>query len=133
VTGSTLRQTLFALFIALGALQCKAQDVQTENIPDQILPLVGQGHFAALYNLDGSLNPFYLRGDFDVDGKTDYAVRIKSRAGKGSGIAIWLSSKRQFLVLGAGVPFKVSGSVISNLDFSGHLAGLWEASSCPRG
>jgi len=101
----------------LGALFCKAQEVQTENIPDEILRVVGQGRFADRYNLDASMNPFYLRGDFDGDGKTDYAVRIKSKTGKGSGIAIWLSSKREFVVLGAGVPFKVSGSIVSNLDF----------------
>jgi hypothetical protein len=117
VRASKLFRTLSAIFLALSVLQAKPQDVLTENIPDEILPIIGQGHFADSYNLDGSLNPFYLRGDFDGDGKTDYAVRIKSRAGRVAGIAIWLSSKREFVVLGAGAPFKVSGSVVSNLDF----------------
>src|SRR5579871_3265334 len=94
-----------------------AQEVEVENIPNEILEAVELGQFAQSYTLDGSINPFYLRGDFDGDGKSDYAVRIKSKAIHASGIAIWLSSLRRFVILGAGTAFKVSGSVVSNLDF----------------
>lgn len=105
------------LSLLLAAPASSAQEVQTENIPNEILMQVEQGHFASAYSLDGSINPFYLRGDFDGDGRPDYALRITSKAGSGSGIAVWLSSLHKFVILGAGVPFKVSGTTVTNLDF----------------
>jgi hypothetical protein len=48
------------------------------------------------------LNPFYLRGDFDADGKVDYASMIKNRIHGKCGIAICLSSKKQVFIIGAG-------------------------------
>jgi hypothetical protein len=107
---------LLALFVS-SAICGSAQQVEVENIPDEILALVQLGPFAAAYSLDGSLNPFYLRGDFDGDGQADYAFRIKSKSGNNSGIAVWLSSQKKLIVLGAGTPFRVSGSLTSNLDF----------------
>ena len=62
------------------------------------------------------MNPFYLRGDFDGDGKADYAIRIKSNGHGEVGIAVWLSSQKKMVVLGAGVPFKISREA-TNLDF----------------
>jgi hypothetical protein len=105
------------LLLALTVSRCSAQEVEVENIPNEILEAVEIGQFAQSYGLDGSLNPFYLRGDFDGDGKADYAIRIKSKGDGASGIAIWLSSQHKFVILGAGVPFKVSSSTTSNLDF----------------
>jgi hypothetical protein len=106
-----------ALVLVLCSLWGWAQEVEVENVPDDILKSVELGQFAQSYTLDGSMNPFYLRGDFDGDGKSDYAVRIKSKVTSESGIAIWLSSLHRFVFLGAGTPFKVSGSSASNLDF----------------
>ena len=105
------------LYLLLMTPACCAQQVQAENIPNEILMQVEQGHFASLYALDGSINPFYLRADFDGDGRPDYALRIKSKAGSDSGIAVWLSSLHKFIVLGAGVPFRVSGTTVTSLDF----------------
>jgi len=106
-----------ALLFVFCSSRSWAQEVEVENVPNEIVEAVELGQFAQSYTLDGSLNPFYLRGDFDNDGKIDYAVRIKSKANNTSGIAIWLSSLHKFVVLGAGTPFKVSGLAVSNLDF----------------
>jgi hypothetical protein len=105
--------SLFALSSAI----CSAQQINPENIPDGLLKIIKQGSFARTYDLDGSVNPFYLRGDFDGDGKADYAFRIKSKSENASGIAIWLSTKRKMVILGAGIPFTVAGSSVSNLNF----------------
>jgi hypothetical protein len=85
------------------------QEIDEENIPNEILQTVGLGPFAESYSIDGSMNPFYLRGDFDGDGKADYAIRIKSKGRGEDGIAIWLSSQKKMIVLGAGVPFSING------------------------
>lgn len=108
---------LLTLLTVFCPFQLRPQEVEAENIPNEILEAVELGQFAETYVIDTSLNPFYLRGDFDGDGKIDYALRIKSKANNSSGIAIWLSSVRKFTVLGSGTPFKVANSQVSNLDF----------------
>ena len=104
-------------FLAFSSAICSAQQVNPENIPNGLLKIIEQGSFARTYDLDGSINPFYLRGDFDGDSKADYAFRIKSKAENTSGIAIWLSRQRKMVILGAGVPFRVAGTPVSNLSF----------------
>jgi hypothetical protein len=92
------------------------QEIDEENIPGEIVQTVGLGPFAESYSIDGSVNPFYLRGDFDGDGKADYALRVKSKNRGEVGIAIWLSSQKKMIVLGAGVPFSVTEKT-TNLNF----------------
>jgi len=49
------------------------------------------------------MNPYYLHGDFDGDGKLDTAILVKeSQTGK-LGILIFHSGTRKFFLLGAGV------------------------------
>ncbi len=103
--------------LTLGRTISRAQEVDYENVPDELREAIGSGRFSEMYGLDGSINPFYLRGDFDGDGKPDYALRIKSTSTHSIGIAVWLSSLHRFVILGAGIPFKFSGSTATNLDF----------------
>src|ERR1039457_1165570 len=53
--------------------------------------------------IDFRLNPFYLRADFDGDGKPDYAVLVKK--GKERGIVVCRAATPKGTLLGAGVPF----------------------------
>jgi hypothetical protein len=112
-----IKASVFALAFLCLPLTAPAQEIETENVPAEILEPVEQGQFARSYVLDGSINPFYLRGDFDGDGRPDYAVRIKAKAGPDAGIAIWLSSLHKFTIIGAGVRFKVSGTTVTSLEF----------------
>jgi hypothetical protein len=57
----------------------------------------------ARLEIDRRLNPFYLRGDFDGDGRRDYAVLV--RRGTSRGIAICLASSPKAMTLGAGSAF----------------------------
>lgn len=36
-------------------------------------------HFLEHYTLSDAINPFYLRGDFDGDGKIDYAILVTAK------------------------------------------------------
>jgi hypothetical protein len=97
-----------------------AQDIPEnilENIPEELTETLLSGAFAQRYVIDTSINPFYLRGDFDGDAKPDYAVRVRSRKSQEVGIAIWLSSARRFTILGAGTKFDVSGGAATDLSF----------------
>jgi len=55
------------------------------------------------YEISGKINPFYLRADFDGDGKPDHAVLI--RKDKQQGVMICRSVGPKPTVLGAGVEF----------------------------
>src|SRR6202000_1594597 len=92
----------------------RAQQVTAENIPDVIAEHLVVGPLSTLYEVDGSINPFYLRGDFDGDGIPDYAVRIRSVQNHKTGIAIWLTSRKNFTILGAGVTFKINNYTITD-------------------
>jgi hypothetical protein len=114
-SGKWIPLLVFASLV-LCSLPIRAQSVEPENIPQDVQAAVESGHFAETYKLDGRMNPFYLRGDFDGDGKPDYALWIKAKAGGATGIAIWLSSRQKFIILGAGVPFRFAGSTESNFE-----------------
>ena len=49
------------------------------------------------------MNPFYLRGDFDGDGKLDYAVLVKDRKSEKQGYAFcFAEANRKPQIVGAG-------------------------------
>lgn len=50
--------------------------------------------------MNGDLNPFYLSGDFDGDGKLDFAVQVNRAESKG--ILICISSRKAPILVGAG-------------------------------
>jgi hypothetical protein len=50
--------------------------------------------------LNGEINPFYLTGDFDGDGKLDFAVQVSRKEAKG--ILFCLSTQKNPLLVGAG-------------------------------
>jgi hypothetical protein len=62
--------------------------------------------------IDRRLNPFYLRGDFDGDGRPDYAVLV--RRGSNRGIALCRGSSPKAITLGAGSAF----NEMTDLDFT---------------
>jgi hypothetical protein len=89
---------------------CSGQKIQRENIPEEIVSSLVAPDFYLEYDIDPARNPFYLRGDFDGDGKPDYAVWTKTEKSGQSGIAIWLSSTKRFEILGAGRAFSFGGT-----------------------
>jgi hypothetical protein len=54
------------------------------------------------YKISGRINPFYLRGDFDGDGRPDYAVLITNSKGA-RGIAICRAASPAPEIVGSGV------------------------------
>jgi len=114
----TTKHLLVALMLSL-LCNCDArtQQVNLENTPSAIATSFVLGPLSKLYEIDGSINPFYLRGDFDGDGRPDYAVRIRSIQNHKIGIAIWLTSRKNFVILGAGKPFKMNDQEVT--DFQG--------------
>jgi hypothetical protein len=72
------------------------------DIPEVINKAVTNGLLAKEYELSFRINPFYLHGDFNGDGKTDIAVLVKQRSTGKLGIAIVNGTTDKVTVLGAG-------------------------------
>ena len=62
------------------------------------------------------MNPFYLRGDFNGDGKIDVAVLVKQRSTGKSGIAIVHSGTSKVTILGAGTAIGNGGDDFDWMD-----------------
>jgi hypothetical protein len=66
--------------------------------------------------LTAHLNPYYLQGDFDGDGRRDTAVLIKHKTSRKVGIAIFQSSRQEPFILGAGVSTGNGGDDFNWMD-----------------
>jgi hypothetical protein len=72
------------------------------DIPEVINRAITNGLLAKDYELSFRINPSYLRGDLNGDGKTDIAVLVKQRSTGKLGIAIVNGATDKVTFLGAG-------------------------------
>jgi hypothetical protein len=75
---------------------------QLDDIPATVKRAITDGPLAKKYDLSFRVNPSYLRGDFNGDGKSDVAVLVKQRSTGKLGIAIVHDTTNKVTVLGAG-------------------------------
>jgi hypothetical protein len=74
---------------------------ESDLLPDPIERCLEMPNVGARSEVSKTVNPFYLRGDFDGDGKSDYAVAVKGKVSgrlrvlmcMGSNSAIFLGSE----------------------------------------
>jgi hypothetical protein len=76
----------------------KQREVNPYNVPDEVKTRLKE---KPELGINGSFNPFYISGDFDGDGFTDFAVQVISRKDQSPGILICFANRRTVL-LGAG-------------------------------
>jgi len=72
------------------------------SVPDPVEKAFKASQILEKYDIGDSLSPFYMRGDVDGDGKSDYVIRVQNRETKHFGLAILLSTHPTVEVLGAG-------------------------------
>jgi hypothetical protein len=72
-------------------------------------------------------NPVYLRGDFDGDGKPDYALIVRKPKTTRNGILV-CSGNGKAILLGAAV----TGKVFSNMPADRFVAPYWQVYSRPE-
>lgn len=77
--------------------------VWDSNLPDDLYMFYHQEKIENSYEINKGLNPFYLRGDFDGDKKTDYALAIIEIQTKKKGILIYHKSTKKHFIAGAGI------------------------------
>ena len=96
--------------ILLGWLLFGSSNVSSEPLTDQQRKsLVGPNstgkpfiNLGDSYHFSSHLNPFYLRGDYNGDGKIDVATLIRENEKRRYGIAIFHEGRENPIILGAG-------------------------------
>jgi hypothetical protein len=87
------------------------------DIPEAINKALTNGSLAKEYELSFRVNPFYLRGDFNGDGKADLAVLVKQHSTEKLGIAIINGAIDKVTVVGAGNAIGNGGDDFEWMDF----------------
>jgi hypothetical protein len=100
-------------------------DAQLHDIPEPVRTAIKSGSLAEKYEVSFRVNPFYLRGDFNGDGKIGVAVLVKQRATRKLGIVIIDGLTNNANVLGAGTTFGNGGDDFAWMD-------TWEVYSKSR-
>ncbi len=80
----------------------RLQFVFGSNLPDDLYDFYNQEKIRTTYKINRDLNPFYLRGDFDGDKKTDYALAVIESATDKKGIIIYHPATKKYFLAGAG-------------------------------
>src|SRR4030095_4639146 len=98
--------------------QSQATDTHTQmpDIPEAVQKAIKHGALSKEYEVAFRLNPFYLRGDFNGDGKIDVAVLVKQRPTGKLGIAVIDGVNNKVRILGAGTPTGNGGDDFEWMD-----------------
>jgi hypothetical protein len=89
---------------------------QPHDIPEVIKRAITTSSLARNYDLSFRINPFYLRGDFNGDGKIDVAALVKQRSTGKLGIAILDGDADKPTILGAGTAIGNGGDDFEWMD-----------------
>jgi hypothetical protein len=101
---------------AIGASNAEPSTIALSSIPPHIVEALNKPALSAKYSISTHLNPFYVQGDFDGDGKLDCAILVKHKASGKLGIAIVHGRKGDISVLGAGKAFGNGGDDFAWMD-----------------
>lgn len=107
-----------ALMLAVGLTTVTGSAEGEPFQPDKVAQCLKSPKVAGLTVLSSN-NPFYLRGDFDADGKPDYVLAVRSTSG-GTGVLICVGNGSLFL-LGSGL----GGGQFSDMPQDRFLAQQW--------
>jgi hypothetical protein len=86
------------------------------NVPDTVKKALTNGSTGKKYDLSFHVNPSYLEGDFNGDGKMDAAVLVKERSTGKLGIAIVHGTTGKVTILGAGIGIGNGGDDFEWMD-----------------
>lgn len=106
-----------ALLPILG-LGASTEDLPFEvssSLPDYVVQRLSARSLQG-FVLTARLNPYYLQGDFDGDGRRDTALLIKNKVSGKIGIAVLQSSRPEPFILGAGTSTGGGGDNFNWMD-----------------
>jgi hypothetical protein len=85
------------------------------NLPPEVIEILRGSTSTGQLVLSSRINPFYLQGDFDGDGRGDAALLVKDRSTGKQGIMI-VRNNRQINVIGAGTAIGNGGDDLEWMD-----------------
>jgi hypothetical protein len=86
------------------------------EIPESVTRAIANGSLAKEYEVSLQVSPFFLRGDFNGDGKIDVAVLVKQRSTGKRGIAVIHGGTDKVTILGAGTIIGNGGDDLDWMD-----------------
>jgi hypothetical protein len=89
---------------------------QRHDVPESVQRAMSNSSLAKDYDVSFHMNPFYLSGDFNGDGKIDVAVLVKQRSTGKLGIAIVHGATDKITILGAGTAISNGGDDFAWMD-----------------
>lgn len=95
------RLLIFLAVMAVGALAASRVDIDfaaASSLPPEVWDALSKGN---AYAVETRINPFYLQGDFDGDGRRDTAVLVQERTSGKHGAAIVFKGGK-VRIIGAG-------------------------------
>ena len=104
------------LLLLAGALS--AEDA--ELFPATIDRCLERPNIRQLADVTKAVNPFYLRGDFDGDGKPDFAVAVKARQSGKLRVLMCMGNNRTFLLAS-----EAGGPPFSDMQDDNYFAPTW--------
>jgi len=93
---------VFLSWASTGAAQSPGSRYIDQNLPHWVDVSLRPAGLGQQFQLFHDLNPYYLRGDFDGDGKVDIAVQIIDTSNRKRGIAIVHQADSSVHIVGAG-------------------------------
>jgi hypothetical protein len=101
---------------AFGASESELGFAAKSSIPPGVIEAFRKSGLAEKYMFSTGVNPFYVQGDFNGDGKLDCAILVKQKSSGKLGIAIVHAGVNNVKVLGAGRAFGNGGDDFSWMD-----------------
>jgi hypothetical protein len=96
-----------------------AEDTGAIIYPERVMTCLKNPKAVGLTVLT-DINPYYLRGDFDGDGKMDYALQVRSKKGSINGLLVCGGNGSIFL-LGSGI----GGSQMTDMPSDNFTSSDW--------
>ena len=116
----------FLLFLSGSAQE---PPVDLENVPLPVSKCLQAS--GKTLEISRRINPFYLRGDFNGDGRSDFVVLVQHRESKKKGFAFCFAASMKAHIVGAGNPIPLEGGStrddLSAFDVWG-VASAWSKS-----
>lgn len=116
---SSLKQLFGFAVLAVFASNSRGESNAQDQLPDWARTKWASLVEVSALEVSTRLNPFTWPGDFDGDGRLDFALLVRSMASNKEGIAIIFQAATKPVVLGAGVSFGNGGDDFSWLDLWG--------------
>jgi hypothetical protein len=97
------------LFISIIPVYAQEPPVDLNNVPKRISACLKKTEIR--YEISRRMNPFYLRADFDGDGRVDFVVLVTEKSSKKEGFAFCFGNERKPQFIGAGTSIAVEGGI----------------------